>query len=170
MTGVAEVNAAARAGINTGWGKTHINPLSAQVALLGYSFKLHGTKWTGINAIFAACAKRFVDQNNAVLSFGYGVYQAGVPASRLATMHTVNNTVSELLFTLYDAGGICMDSYPSWSNGQVMRLLTGDLTGTTADTIRSINDKGKFFYHLSSLAVYIRHIRTLRLVAPIAGS
>jgi hypothetical protein len=52
-----------------------------------------------------------------------------------------------------------------------MLLLTSDLTSTTADTICSIDNKGKFFSHqLSSLVAYILHIRTLRLVEPIALS
>ncbi len=150
LVNVAKVNAVARAGINTGWVKTRINPFNAQVTLLGYFFlffKLHHAKGTSIDAIFATDAKLLINQNNAVLSFGYCVYWAGIITRRLATMHAVGNSISKLPFTLHDARSISVDSYPSWANGQVMLLFTGDLTSTTADTIRDIHDKGKFFYH-----------------------
>ena len=150
FTSVTEVNAVARADIDTGWLKTPVNPFNTQVTLLGHPFlffKLHHAERAGVDAIFAADAELLVKQDNTVRSFGYCVHRADIPTRSLATMHAVSNSISKSPLIFHDTRSIWVDSYPSWADGQVMFLLAGDLTSTATHTLCGVNDKGKFFCH-----------------------
>ena len=140
----------ARAGFNAGRLLAPGHAFRAQVTLLGYPFllrELYYAQRTGIKAIFTSITKPFFNQNNAIRSFGNGIYGAGIPARRLGTMQAVSNPVPQLLFSFQEARNISIDPYPSRADRQVMRLLAGYLAGMTSDAVGGVDQKRQFFSH-----------------------
>jgi hypothetical protein len=78
---IAEVHTKAGAGSYAGWRQPSSQSIQAQVAVLGHLLlivKLHYLQGTGFNTILAAITQLLSNQDDTVISFGYGVYWTGI--------------------------------------------------------------------------------------------
>jgi len=174
LSGSANVDAMAETGGHTSRFTARFEPLYTEGALLRHPLlvvKPYHAERTRLDTHHAAGARVLVDQNHAIISLSDSVFWTGLCAARLTAMHTVRNHVSELRFAPRVPRGILVNAYPVRANRKVVLLLASDFAGMTANTGGTVHNKRIFLDHyFSSSAREILHSRTLRLVAPTAGS